>query len=103
MFSTRNQGLRQLILTVSSDLRAQRAIPDGVLGISGVPEPTTEARLRALEGHGVSAQKSPSRVQDKDKGVAGRNRKEICLPVEGSLICPPVKSMFFDQSGPPEI
>ena len=45
---------------------------------------------RALEGHHVSS-KSPSRVRDRDKGVAGRNGRELCLPEEGSLICLPGK------------
>ena len=39
----------------------------------------------ALEGRCVSS-KSPSRVEDGDKGVAGRNEGEQCYPHEGSLI-----------------
>ena len=31
----------------------------------------------------VSAQKSPSRVRDRDKGVAGRNGREKYFPDEG--------------------
>ena len=48
--------------------------------------------LRAWEGRRVSS-KSPSRVRDGDEGVAGRNVRELCFPDEGSLICPPGKSM----------
>ena len=32
----------------------------------------------------LSAQKSPSRVQDRDEGIAGRNGREYCLPDEGN-------------------
>ena len=51
---------------------------------------------RALEGHCASS-KSPSRVRDGDEGVAGRNGREYCFPDEGSLICPPGKSMIFHK------
>ena len=51
---------------------------------------------RAKEGHRVSS-KSPSRVRDRDEGVAGRNGREQCFPDEGSLICPPGKSMSFHK------
>ena len=51
---------------------------------------------RALEGRSVSS-KSPSRVQDGDKGVAKRNEREKCFPDEGSLICPPGKSMILHK------
>ena len=50
----------------------------------------------ALEGRLVSS-KSPSRVRDGDEGAAGRNAREQCFPDEGSLICPPGKSMIFDK------
>ena len=43
----------------------------------------------------VSVQKSPSRVQDRDEGVAGRKGKEKYFLNEGSLICPPGKSTIF--------
>ena len=33
----------------------------------------------------LSAQKSPSRVQDRDEGVAGRIGREYCFPVEGRV------------------
>ena len=39
--------------------------------------------------------KSPSRVWDRDEGVAGRNGREKYFPEEGSLICFPGKSMIF--------
>ena len=42
----------------------------------------------------VSAQKSTSRVRDRDEGVAGRNIREKCFPDKGSLICPLGKSMI---------
>ena len=49
--------------------------------------------LRALEEcHRVSS-KSPSRVQDRDEGVAGRSVRGV--PDEGSLIYAPGKSMLF--------
>ena len=53
-----------------------------------------EARLWPLKG-ALSAQKSPSRVQDGDKEVAGSYGREKYFPNEGSLICPPGKSMIF--------
>ena len=49
---------------------------------------------RALEGRRVSS-KSPSRVRDRDEGVAGRNGREKYFPSEESLIFPPGKSMIF--------
>ena len=50
---------------------------------------------RALEGRCVSS-KSPSKVRDRDQGVAWRNeRKRIVFPDEGSLIWPTGKSMHF--------
>ena len=58
----------------------------------------TQGELRALEGSRVSS-KSPSRVRDRDKGVAGRNRREKYFPYEGSLIYPPGKSMIFYKKG----
>ena len=42
----------------------------------------------------MSAQKSPSRILDLDKGVAVRSAREKCFPDEGSSICPPGKSMI---------
>ena len=51
---------------------------------------------RAREGRRVSS-KSPSRVRDGDEEVAGRNGREYCSPNEGSLICPPGKSMIFHK------
>ena len=48
----------------------------------------------ALEGRRVSSKK-PSRVQDGDEGVAGRNYREERFSDEESLICPPGKSMIF--------
>ena len=53
---THNQGLRQLLLTVSWDLRAKRGTPDGVL-VSLVPEATHKASQGPLKGV-VSAQKA---------------------------------------------
>ena len=50
--------------------------------------------LRALEGRRVSP-KSPWRGRDGDEGVAGKNGREWSFPDEGSLICPPGKSMIF--------
>ena len=49
---------------------------------------------RALEGQRVSS-KSPSRVRNRDEGVAGRNGREKRFPDEGSLICPPGKIVIF--------
>ena len=49
---------------------------------------------RVLEGRCVSS-KSPSRVRDRDERVAGRDYRKWCFPDEGSLICPPGKSMIF--------
>ena len=57
-------------------------------------EATHKARQRSLGGRLVSS-KSPSRVRDRDKGVAGRNEREYQFPTEGSLICLPGKSMTF--------
>ena len=39
----------------------------------------------------------PSRVRDRDKGVAGGNGREKFLAGDGSLICPPDKSMIFQK------
>ena len=60
------------------------------------PRSNARGESRALEGRRVSS-KSPSRVRVGDKGVAGRNYKEQCFPDEGSLICPPGKSMSFHK------
>ena len=38
---------------------------------------------------------SPSRVRNGDEGVAGRNRRKLCVRDNGSLICPPGISMIF--------
>ena len=46
---------------------------------SVVPEATYKASRGPLEGHIVSS-KSPSRVHDRDKGVAGRNGREKYFP-----------------------
>ena len=49
-----------------------------------------------------SSSKSPSRVWDGDKGVAGRIGREKYIHEEGSLFCPPGKSMIFlHLTGPP--
>ena len=53
-------------------------------------------QVRALEGHHVSS-KSPSRVQDGDEEVAGRDAREKYKENEGSLICNPGKSMIYLQ------
>ena len=92
----RNFGLT---LTVSLDPRA--SLPSApYLTVSFfssvVSDATYASRLRALEGHCVSS-KSPSRVRDGYEGVAGRNGRELCFPDEGSLICPPGKSMSFHE------
>ena len=39
-------------------------------------------------------------VWDRDRGVAGRNGREKCFPDEGSSICPPDKSMIYEQFCP---
>ena len=39
--------------------------------------------------------RSGSNARDGDEGVAGRNVREKRFPDEGSLICPPGKSMIF--------
>ena len=49
---------------------------------SVVPRAMHEARLRAPEGRCVNSN-GPSRVQEKGKGVAGRNGREKCFPNEG--------------------
>ena len=40
---------------------------------------------------------SGSNARDGDEGVAGRNGRDQCFPDEGSLICPPGKSMSFHK------
>ena len=55
-----------------------------------------KSELRALKWR-FSSSESPSRVRDGDKGVAGRNGREKCFTVKGSLICPPGKSMIFHK------
>ena len=69
-----NQGLRQLLLTVSWDLFTHHNTPDSIL-LSEPPEATHEARLRAIKGRQVIL-KSPSRVPDQDEGVTGGEAKE---------------------------
>ena len=41
--------------------------------------------------------KSPSRVIDRDKGVAGRNKREKYFPDKGSLTFSPGKSKIFTK------
>ena len=55
---------------------------------SVVPESMHEHE--ASRGRHASS-KSPSRVRDRDEGVAGRNGREKCFPDKGSLICPPAQ------------
>ena len=43
--------------------------------------------------------KTPSRVRDGDKRVAGRNGREEYFPDEDSKICPKGKSMIFFKKG----
>ena len=57
-------------------------------------ESNARGEARNLKGHSVCS-KSPSRVRDRDKGVAGRNRREKYFPEDGSLICSPGKSLIF--------
>ena len=47
----------------------------------------------ALDGRSVS----PSMVPEGDKGVAGGNGGDWHFPNEGSLVCPPGKSNFFNH------
>ena len=51
--------------------------------------------MRAVVRRHVSS-KSPTRVQDRDKGVAGvMNKIIVKVPIRGSLICPPGKFMII--------
>ena len=49
----------------------------------------THSKSSAFEERAVSAQKSYSKVWDRDEGVTGRNGREKCFPDEGSLMGPP--------------
>ena len=94
------------MFSTNAQSRFASVVDDGVLGplrllchtwrcpcISVVPEATHEAS-RGPEKGTVSAQKGFKRVRDGDEWVAGRNGREQCFPNEGSLICPPGKSMI---------
>ena len=86
-----NQGLSQLLLTVSWD----------AYGLA--PKAMYEASLRALEGRRVGW-KRPWKVQDRNKEVALRNEKEMVLTRrggEGSLTWPAGKSKIFTYLVPP--
>ena len=76
---THNQGLRQLLLTVSWD--AAHLTVSLYLCSSGS---NAQGESRAREGRHVSS-KSPSRVRDGDKGVAGKNGREKRLLDEGQI------------------
>ena len=91
-FSTnKNQGLCQLFVTVSWDLRAYRVTPDWQHPwFSVVLEATHETIERHLRG-AMSAQKSPSRVRGRDEGVLGKNGSEDCPPPRWGVInLPPI-------------
>ena len=87
--------MRQLFLMVSWDLCANAAYLTVSLNLC-CSRSNTRGESWALEGHCVSS-KSPSRVRDRDEGVGGRNGREESLTDEGSLICPPCKSMIFHE------
>ena len=88
-----NQGLSQLLLTVSWD------------AYGPAPKAMYEASLRALEGRRVGW-KRPWKVQDRNKEVALRNGKEMVLTRrggEGSLTWPAGKSKILYLFGSPVI
>ena len=84
------QSLRQLLLTVYRDLCATLYLfssGSNARGESG-----------ANEGRRVSS-KSPSRVQDGDEGVAGRNERGQCFPNKGNIDLPSRQMIFHLQKG----
>ena len=81
-FSTNAQS--RFALAVLDDVLGPQRLPDGFLLILFSSGSNAPGELKAPEGRLVSS-KSPSRVQDRDKGIAGRNGREKYLPVKGSL------------------
>ena len=53
--------------------------------------------MRAIEWHHVSS-KNPSRVPNRDEGVAGRNGGEKSFLGKESFISPPGKSIMFHKN-----
>ena len=49
-------------------------------GFSIVPKAAFKAWVGALEGKRRVSSKCPSLVQDQEKGVDGRNKRQTCLP-----------------------
>ena len=92
---THNQGLHQLFLRCPWTSAPRTAHLTVSLYLCSFGS-NARGESRALEGHSVSS-KSPSKVLGRDKGVAGRNKREKHFPEERSLICPPGKSMIFFQ------
>ena len=78
-----NQGLRQLFLAVSWDLRAYHDTPNGVLVSLCGP----------LKG-AVSAEKALQGSKTEMRELLGGMEK-IGFPVKGSLICPTGKPVIF--------
>ena len=81
------------VFFINTQSRFTSVVFDGVLGppcqvghtwwctcFSVVPKATHKARLRALDRCRVSSIR-PSRVQDRDEGVAGRNETEEYHPI----------------------
>ena len=99
-------SLKESAFSANAQSRFASALFDGVLGAVNLVRLTlrcpsisgsnARGESRALEGRPISL-KCPSRIQDGNEGVAGRNWREKCFPNEGSLICPPGKSMSFHK------
>ena len=97
-------SLKESAFSANAQSRFASALFDGVLGAVNLVRLTlrcpsisgsnARGESRALEGRPISL-KCPSRIQDGNEGVAGRNWREKCFPNEGSLICPPGKLKIF--------
>ena len=76
-----NEGLRQLLLTVSWDLRALRSTPV-LVSLSVVPEATHEAS-RGIEKGAVSAEKALRGCETETRELLGGTEENIVSPMRG--------------------
>lgn len=91
-------GVRQLLSTVSWDLRAELGIPDVVHCISGAPGATRKASWAPLKG--VMSAKKPLKVL---RPRQGRSRRKYVFTNGWSLICPPGNGFFLPVCCPSNI